>query len=180
MKHLGEYINEGHFYKLYKKKKDYNFINKLENDLKVLIDKDITCDINFNNQIINLNILNSLKEGIVGHIIENILANVLLNLNTNKYDIKIEKEKHADIEINGELFEIKAFKGNINKETLKVHPGIDFTEYQIENEGYPIIFINYGINDNKIIIKEVYCKYPNDILWSKGTKKGAKVVRLKL
>lgn len=170
MKNINEFIKEGHFNKIYKKdkliKNTKEFEQKLFGELEA---KDITCDIKFDSKIINLDILNYLKEGIVGHIVESVLCEVLNNLDT-KYHIEIEnaKNKHADISINGELWEIKAFNKEVKDD--KIQHGISFTAYQIENEGNPIIFIQYTIKDNKINIINVYCRYPDEITYSKGTK----------
>ena len=68
--------------------------NLLEKSLKdKLQNKEIVCNISFDGNNINLNIVDNLKEGVVGHIIESVLCDTITKLNLGNIDIKNAKNK---------------------------------------------------------------------------------------
>lgn len=145
---------------------DTNRLSKLlNNELK-----DNTFNVEYNgNRKISANIFNNLKEGVIGHIVEDIIASAISEMNLNDFTINLDKSLKSDVIISGVPFEIKAFNKNINVDTQTIEHGISFTKKQMENEAYPIIFVQY-ICDNKsmITIKNITCKYPDEVKWSKG------------
>ena len=178
MKNIKEYlISEERFYKSYSKQKKSN-VSQLETILKNgLVNKEISCSIKFNSENINLNILNNLREGIVGHIVEDVIISQAKKLSIGG---KIDKTSNdADLIINGENWEVKAFNKQYKEDNVSVLKGISFSYKQTQDpEGYPIVFVQYDINNDNIIIKDVKCKYPDEVTWSKGKSGRGTVVKL--
>jgi hypothetical protein len=182
MKTINNYINEKRFVKQYTGNKNPN-ISDIENNLKEqLVDKSISCNIDFDGNTIKLNILNNLREGIVGHIVEDVVIETLSNLGIGKTVNKRDNGsdfKDADLLIDNEPWEVKAFNKQINEKTGTVLKGISFTYKQTQSEeGYPIIFVQYEMKETNIVIKDVKCRYPDDIVWSKGNSGRGTVVKL--
>ncbi len=178
MKTIKEFlIKEKRFYKPYSKQKKSN-TTQIENDLKdKLLNKEISCSIKFDSENINLNILNNLREGIVGHIVEDVIISQIEILGIGG---KIDKtSNNADLIINNEIWEVKAFNKQYKKDNVSVLKGISFSYRQTQDsEGYPIVFIQYDINNDNIIIKDIKCKYPDEITWSQGKSGRGTVVKL--
>lgn len=177
MKNINNYINEKRFVKQYIGNKNQN-ISDIENNLKEqLVDKSISCNINFDGNTVKLNILNNLREGIVGHIVEDVVIETLSNLGIG--NVINKSNNTGDLLIDNEPWEVKAFNKQINEKTGTVLKGISFTYKQTQSEeGYPIIFVQYEIKENNIVIKDVKCRYPDDIVWSKGKSGQGTVVKL--
>lgn len=176
-KTVKQHLNEERFLKRYDKSKtiDTENLETLLNDK--IQNKLINCNLTFDNETIQLDILNNLKEGIVGHIVETIVINTLKNLNNIGFKISIDKSNHSDVIINNEPCEIKAFNKEINSNTGTIKHGISLTPYQIKSEGNMMIFVQYGLNDNSIIIKNVFCRYPDQITYSKGKSNRGTIVK---
>lgn len=176
MKQITNYLNEARFTKQYNKSKTID-IQDLENQLNDKIkNKSINCNLTFDKEVIQLDILNNLKEGIVGHIVETIVINTLKDLNIG-FKISIDKSNHSDVIINDELCEIKAFNKEINSKIGTIKHGITLTAYQIKSEGNMMIFVQYSLNDNSIMIKDVFCRYPDQITYSKGKSDRGTIVK---
>lgn len=177
MKTINNYINEKRFVKQYTGNKNPN-ISDIENNIKEqLVNKSISCNIDFDGSIVKLNILNNLREGIVGHIVEDVVIETLSNLGIGS--IINKSDNTADLLIDNEPWEIKAFNKQINEKTGTVLKGISFTYKQTQSEeGYPIIFIQYEMKDSNIVIKDIKCRYPDDIVWSKGSSGRGTVVKI--
>lgn len=177
MKIINNYINEKRFVKQYTGNKNPN-ISDIENNIKEqLVNKSISCSIDFDGSIVKLNILNNLREGIVGHIVEDVVIETLSNLGIGSVINK--SDNTADLLIDNEPWEIKAFNKQINEKTGTVLKGISFTYKQTQSEeGYPIIFVQYEMKDSDIVIKDVKCRYPDDIIWSKGNSGRGTVVKI--
>lgn len=177
MKTINNYINEQHFVKQYTGNKNPN-ISDIENNIKEqLVNKSISCSIDFDGSIVKLNILNNLREGIVGHIVEDVVIETLSNLGIGSVINK--SDNTADLLIDNEPWEIKAFNKQINEKTGTILKGISFTYKQTQSEeGYPIIFVQYEMKDSDIVIKDVKCRYPDDIIWSKGNSGRGIVIKI--
>ena len=177
MKTINNYINEKRFVKQYTGNKNPN-ISDIENNIKEqLVNKSISCNIDFDGSIVKLNILNNLREGIVGHIVEDVVIETLSNLGIGSVINK--SDNTADLLIDNEPWEIKAFNKQINEKTGTVLKGISFTYKQTQSEeGYPIIFVQYEMKDSDIVIKDVKCRYPDDIIWSKGNSGRGTIVKI--
>ena len=177
MKTINNYINEKRFVKQYTGHKNPN-ISDIENNLKEqLVGKNISCNIDFDGNNIKLNILNNLREGIVGHIVEDVVIETLSNLGIGSVINK--SDNTADLLIDNEPWEVKAFNKQINEKTGTVLKGISFTYKQTQyEEGYPIIFVQYEMKESNVVIKDVKCRYPNDVVWSKGKSGRGTVVKL--
>lgn len=177
MKTINNYINEKRFVKQYTGNKNPN-VSDIENNLKEqLVGKSISCNIDFDGDTIKLDILNNLREGIVGHIVEDVIIETLSNLGIGS---KINKfDNAADLLIDNEPWEVKAFNKQINEKTGTVLKGISFTYKQTQSEeGYPIIFVQYEMKENNVVINDVKCRYPDDIVWSAGKSGRGTVVKL--
>lgn len=177
MKTINNYINEKRFVKQYTGNKNPN-VSDIENNLKEqLVGKSISCNIDFDGDTIKLDILNNLREGIVGHIVEDVIIETLSNLGIGS---KINKSDNgADLLIDNEPWEVKAFNKQINEKTGTVLKGISFTYKQTQSEeGYPIIFVQYEMKENNVVINDVKCRYPDDIVWSTGKSGRGTVVKL--
>jgi hypothetical protein len=173
---VNKHLNEGHFLKQYDKSKTID-TQDLENQLNDKIkNKVINCNLTFDKENIQLNILNKLKEGIIGHIVETIVINALKDLNIG-FKISIDKSNHSDVIINNKPCEIKAFNKEINAKTGTIEHGITLTAYQLKSEGNMMIFVQYSLNDNSIIIKDVFCRYPDQITYSKGKSDKGTIVK---
>ena len=177
MKTINNYINESRFVKQYTGNKNQN-ISDIEDNLKEqLVGKSISCNIDFDGNTIKLNILNNLREGIVGHIVEDVIIETLSNLGIGSVINK--SDNVADLLIDNEPWEVKAFNKQINEKTGTALKGISFTYKQTQSEeGYPIIFVQYEMKESNIVIKDVKCRYPDDIVWSKGKSGRGTVVKL--
>lgn len=177
MKTINNYINEKRFVKQYTGNKNPN-VSDIENNLKEkLVNKTISCNIDFDGDTVKLNILNNLREGIVGHIVEDVVIETLSKLGIGSAINK--SDNTADLLINNEPWEVKAFNKQINEKTGTVLKGISFTYKQTQSEeGYPIIFVQYEMKETDIVIKDVKCRYPNNIVWSKGKSGRGTVVKL--
>ena len=161
MKTIFEYIDEAkHFVKQYNKEKtlDLQSLEEILND--TLVDKEFSCFIENEEDKIKVDITRNIKEGITGHIIEDIIADTIVKSSLDEFSVKNEKSEGADLLINNEPVEVKAFKD--------LKKGISFTDSQIKTEGFPMILVKYEISD-KIKINQVYCRYPDEVIWSKTT-----------
>ena len=175
-KTVNRHLNEGRFFKQYDKSKTID-TQDLENQLNDKIkNKSINCNLTFDKETLQLDILNNLKEGIIEHIVKTIVINTLKDLNIG-FKISIDKSNHSDVIINNEHCEIKAFNNEINSKTGTIRHGITLTTYQIKSEGNMMIFVQYSLNDNSIIIKDVFCRYPDQITYSKGNSDRGTIVK---
>lgn len=166
MKTLNIYINEAkHFIKSYSKEKtlDLQSLEEILNDK--LVSKEFSCFIENEEDKIKVDITRNIKEGISGHIIEDIIANTISKASLEEFSVKAVKNNGADIIINGEPIEIKSFNSNV-RNNGHVEKAIKFTDEQMKSEGFAMILVNYEI-DEKIKVKHVYCRYPDEVEWSK-------------
>ena len=86
--------------------------------------------------------------------IEDVVIETLSNLGIGSVINK--SDNTADLLIDNEPWEIKAFNKQINEKTGTVLKGISFTYKQTQSEeGYPIIFVQYEMKDSDIVIKDV-------------------------
>lgn len=177
MKTINNYINEQRFVKQYTGNKNPN-ISDIENNIKEqLINKSISCNIDFDGNIVKLNILNNLREGIVGHIVEDVVIETLSNLKIG--NVTNKSDNIADLLIDNEPWTVKSFNKQINEKTGTILKGISFAYKQTQSkEEYPIIFVQYEMKESSIIIKDVKCRYPDDITWSKGKSGQVTVVKI--
>lgn len=164
MKAINNYILEKrkNFIREYNKEKTLDLQNLQDVLSEELSKKDFSCFIENADDKIKLDITRNLKEGIMGHIIEDIVASTIEKLNLD-FSVKAVKKDGADLIINGEPVEVKAFNKVVRNDGY-VEKGISFTDEQMKKEGCAMILVHYII-DETIKVDKVYCRYPDEVLW---------------
>lgn len=166
MKSINELIGEQRYTRNYNGNKNIN-TKQLESDInKALNGKEYKLFASNDNDNIELSILDNLKEGIVGHIIENIIKQQLIK--TKQLNISDAKNKGNDVVVFGTYAEVKAFNKDI-KNNGTIEHGISFTKRQMEDENPAfLILVQYSVTKNSIKVNNIYCRYPDEVEWSGG------------
>lgn len=189
MKNIIEYIQEAKEFNLV----EYNGsrgldLYKLEDDMKPLLDEKFIAtligldtlkndDTIKKSDIVKVSFRRNVGEGNSGHYVEDIIGQYLRH-KSDRHKIKFIKNNGGDIIIDGIPFELKATKHEIKEVTrngkkyFKIDKGLTCTDLQRKNHNNPVIIAQYEIsekNTNGFIIKQIFCRYPDELVWGDTT-----------